>query len=101
MKTEMKTVALYSLYGSERTLVQSYQVDCNDEDYLENDPDWVRVSEPVEVVFALYPEEQTIGKKVDGINQRIEEKRAEMQMTISDLEEKRDKLLAITYEPAK
>lgn len=63
----------------------------------ENSDSWVRLSEPVEVEFVRLPAEDIVPKQLQMIDREIEEARLEAAEKIARLQEKRNKLTAITH----
>ena len=84
------TIAKYDLFNS--TLIR--EVD----DYFEKDPDYVRLTEPVEVEFIGLPDEVVVPAKVARFDAEILAARNQAAEKIAGLEERKSKLLAITHE---
>jgi len=68
------------------------------EDYMEDDQDWIRLSEVVEVDFIDLPPEVTIPPQVAFIEAKITEARERFGEVMSKLEGEKAKLLAITHQ---
>lgn len=66
--------------------------------WIEEGSDYVRVSEPMEVVFTALSDEVVLGARVQQIDGEIEKTRAELTRRINDLTDQRQRLLAITHE---
>ena len=64
------------------------------------DEDYVRVSEPVTVIFKPLDHDIILRSRVDALSREIAKVRAEAQAKVSDLEDQRQRLLAITHEEA-
>ena len=69
-------------------------------DWIEEDLDYVRISEIVEVEFDRLPSEEIVPRQVKQLDNEIEKIRVEMWQKIGVLEEQKSKLLAITQEPS-
>jgi len=82
------TIALYSLYGSG-------EIPKEVTDYKENDPDYVRLTEPQEITFIEREHADVVLEKVDGLKIRREELRAEMGAKIALVDDQIQKLMAI------
>ena len=67
-------------------------------DRKENDIDYVRTSEIIDVEFTDLPDEIVVPAKVAVIDRGIEGLRAELGEKIARLEDEKAKLLAITHE---
>ena len=67
-------------------------------DWMDEDSDYVRLSEVIEVEFTMLPKEEVVPKQVEKIDEYIAEVRAEMGAKVAKLEERKAKLLAITHE---
>lgn len=65
-------------------------------DYMEKDPDWIQISEVVEVEFVDLPREITVPLEIDAIDRKIKEAREKFADAIGGLELRRAKLLAIS-----
>lgn len=65
-------------------------------DFMDNDDDYIRLSEIVDVEFVDLPKEEVVPKQVKQIDEKISEARAKFQTAINLLEEQKSKLLAIT-----
>jgi len=85
-------IALYSSYGSSYTHPQEA------EGYYEDDPNYVRTSEIVEVEFTELEHATVVLAQVARVDHQIEDVRADLTRRVQDLEEERSKLLAITSE---
>lgn len=59
---------------------------------------YVQVSEPVEVTFKPLPDEDVLKEAVAMLNKQIDDVRAEAGLKVVQLEEKRQRLLAISHE---
>jgi len=85
MKMKTKTIALY------------YSLSCGFDsvftvsDHLENDTDWVRTSEPVEVDLPLLPEDAVGNAKIEA----LKEQKAEVMQQVAAIDEEIRKLLAL------
>ena len=84
-------IARFKLYGS-KCIVEH-------KDHMDKDPDWIRLTESVEVEFTDLPPEQTIPPQIDLIDATIATLRAETAEKIGRLEDEKAKLLAITHQP--
>lgn len=60
---------------------------------------YVRVSEATEVEFTLLPPKQVLDQKVGAIDKKIEDERARHGLAMSRLDDDKQKLMAIAYEP--
>ncbi len=83
--------AIWSLNGNEPDIYQWFE-------WKDNDDDYVRCSDVVEVEIEEWPKEKTTPEIVKSYDKRIERVRAEMGEKISRLEDEKAKLLAITHE---
>ena len=86
----MTKYAIYQIFGSE--LVTEHR------EWMESDDDYIRLSEIIEIDFPMLPKEEVVPKQVKLIDDKIEKARARFQQAISELEDKKSRLLAITYE---
>ncbi len=66
--------------------------------WMDNDDDYVRVSEPLEVTFTALSDDVVLASRVDAIDKEIEITRAQFTKTLDDLKDQRQKLLAITHD---
>ena len=75
-----------------------YQIvnDCNES--WEEDEEYVRATEPLEVTFKPLSDEVIVKGRVKSIDAEIEKTRAELNLKINDLKDQRQRLLAITHE---
>ena len=88
------TVAQYvDKYGNE--MVSDYEPDS----WIENNKDYVRISEPVGVVFIPLSHETVLKLRLEALDQEIKSVRATAAATISNLEDQKQRLMAITHEP--
>ena len=83
-------IAMYILFGG------APQVKGVSE-WFENDEDYIRVTDIIEVDFIDLPPEVTIPPQLAAIDKGIAVVRAEMGAKIAGLEEQRSKLQAITH----
>ena len=67
--------------------------------WIEENEDYVRLSEPINVEFTALPDEVVLGLRVKSIDKQIEKVRAEYTVLIEDLTDQKNRLLAITYQP--
>ena len=89
-----RKIALYTLYGSG-------DGDANEvSSWIEEDEDYTRVSEVVEVEFEPRDAGDIVVEQVKSINSRIEKIRVEAEVKVTTLEDRRNKLLAIEHQPA-
>ena len=85
------TVALYlSKYGTHTV----NKFDC----WIDEDSDYVRVSEPMEITLTPLDDETVLKARVDSIDNQIETVRAELTRKVNDLTDQKQRLLAITHE---
>ena len=91
--TAKHEIALYSLYGKSEHLKMV-------SDYIENDDDdWCRLTEPLEVQFTYLPDEVVVPAKIEGLEANITRIRAEAAENIARIEDQINSLRAITYQP--
>ena len=83
-------IAKFLLYGSEG--IQEY------DERMDEDDDWIRTTEPIEVEFIDLPPDVTVPPQINLIDNKIAEARAEFNKVISRLEDKKKDLLAITHQ---
>ena len=89
-----RKIALYTLYSSG-------DGDANEvSSWIEEDEDYTRVSEVVEVEFEPRDAGDIVVEQVKSINSRIEKIRVEAEVKVTTLEDRRNKLLAIEHQPA-
>ena len=70
-------------------------------DWLDDDDDYIIVSEPLDVEFTMLPDEKVVEKKLAGLKAREDIETERHAKVINALQEERSKLTAITYqEPA-
>jgi hypothetical protein len=67
-------------------------------DFMENDSDYVRATEPLEVTFTPLSDEVIVEGRVKSLDAEIEKTRAEMSLKINDLKDQKQRLLAITHQ---
>ena len=67
-------------------------------DWIDEDEDYMRVSEVTTVDFDMLPDEVVVPKQVEAFDKAIAAKRAELNGVIAILEERKAKLLALTHE---
>lgn len=90
--SEIESIALYSLFGhGEHLKVVS--------EYVEEDEDYVRLTEPLEVQFVYLPDEVVVPEKINSLKIKIEDIRTRMTADIAAIEEQISKLQAITFQP--
>ncbi len=65
--------------------------------WMDNDDDYVRISEPLEVTFTALSDEVVLASRVDAIDEEIKITRAKFTKTLDDLKDQKQRLLAITY----
>ena len=85
MKMKTKTIALYYSLSCDFDSVFTVS------DHLENDADWVRISEPVEVELPLLPEDAVGNAKIEA----LKEQKAEVMQKVAAIDEEIRKLLAL------
>ena len=64
-------------------------------DWIENDNDYIRFTEVIDIDFVDLPKEEVVPKQVQQIENRITEARVKFHQAIEVLEEQKSKLLAI------
>ena len=67
-------------------------------DWIEEDADYIRASEPLEITFTALPDEVVLEGRVKSIDAEIQKVRAEFTVRIDDLKDQKNRLLAITHE---
>ena len=82
------TIALYSLYG---TGEHPKEVD----DWIEEDRDYVRLTEPQEVTFIDRNHADVVLEHVDALKHKRDQVRAELTEKVAKIDEKIQKLMAI------
>ena len=93
MKTSStENIALYSLYGSGEHLKTV-------NDWVEEDEDYTRLTEPLEVTFTYLPDEVVVPGKIESLQAKADRVRANMMEQIASIEEEISKLRAITFQP--
>jgi hypothetical protein len=90
--SEKHEIALYALYGNGEHLKMVT-------DFTEEDEDWCRLTEPMEIQFTYLPDEVTVPGRIASIQCKIDEVRARTARDIASYEEEIKKLQAITYQP--
>jgi hypothetical protein len=68
-------------------------------EWRENDKDYIRLSEPVEVEFVPLPPEITVPLQIAVLDAAEQELRAKFAEKLAELSERRATLLALTHEP--
>ena len=68
-------------------------------DWIEENEDYIRVTEPIHVEFTALPDDAILRARVASIDNTIEKVRAEYTVRINDLTDQRNRLLAITHQP--
>ncbi len=86
------TIAKYQLYSSTESIMEV-------SDYMEEDKDYVRLTEPLEVELIDLPAEVLVPMKIDSFNYRIKRHRDEANTKIEVLETAKAKLMALTHDP--
>lgn len=86
MKKEMK-VYLYQTKYSDATVSH---FEFNDDD------DYVLLAKPASVTFEMLDRELVLKARVDALNRQIQEVRANAQAKVDDLEDQKQRLMAIT-----
>ena len=85
------TVCLYVTKYNSATISKS-------EGWMSEESDYVCVSEPLEVTFTPLDDEVVLKARVDCIDNQIEKTRAELTRKVTDLQDQKQRLLAITHE---
>ena len=67
---------------------------------FENDPDYTRVSEVVEIDFEMLSDGELISSQVKSIDKMIDNLTTELLRKIDELKTKRAELMALTHEAA-
>lgn len=80
------------------TLFNGSEIPREWDDWMDDDEDYIRTSEIVEIEFTPLPDEDVVPKKLAVINNQINQVRVEMGQKIAKLKEERSKLLAITHD---
>lgn len=70
------------------------------EDWIEDDADYIRVSDPVDVTFHPIPDDEILAARVSKIDREIETVRAELTRRVNELTDEKQRLLAITHQEA-
>jgi len=91
MKTKTEQVAIVSLYGHKAIIRPWY-------DWMDEDEDYVRESEVVDVTFTLLADDLVVPQKVKIFDNQIAEVRATALAAVGKLEDDKSRLLAITRE---
>lgn len=68
------------------------------DDFRETDPEYVRMTEPVEVTFTPLPDETIVAGRVSALDAEIQKVRAETEVKINRLIDEKQRLLAITHQ---
>lgn len=91
MMSESKkiTIALYSLYDHEPNIKIV-------DEWIEEDPDYTKCSNEVEVEFTLLSKEEVIPKIIKGLDSKISKIRGEAQVKVDAIEKRKSEILAIT-----
>jgi len=84
-------IARFRLHGADH--IQEYH------EHMDDDNDWIRLTEVVEVDFIDLPKEVIVPAQVAYIDIKIKEARAGFGRALAKLEEEKSKLLALTHEP--
>jgi hypothetical protein len=93
MKTKTAQVALASLFNGSDSAREW-------DDWMEDDGDYIRTSEVMEIEFVLLLDEVVVPKQIERLDAAIDTVRSEMLTKIGYLEDTKAKLLAITHEEA-
>lgn len=64
----------------------------------EDDPDYVRITEYIEVDFPELPKDEIVSKQVENLDKEIESTKEEAMKKVAMLQQKKQELLAITHE---
>ena len=67
--------------------------------WIEENEDYVRVSEPIDVRFVALPDDVILKSRVNALDKEIAKTRAELNRRIEDLTDQKNRLLAITHQP--
>lgn len=70
-------------------------------DWMENSPDYLRITEPAEVTFTSLSAEDLLQPQLDALDAREKEERARHTAAMALIDDARGKLLAITHNPDK
>lgn len=87
-----KTIALY------RNLEYNYMIVGETKDSWDNDPNYLRVSEPLEVTFKDLPDDELVKAQVESLQARKSEIRATAELKVQAIDEQISKLMALTYQ---
>ncbi len=68
------------------------------EGWMQDDKDYVQLTEPTEITFTPLPDEDVLKSRVDSLDNQIEVTRAELTRKVNDLLDQKQRLLAITHE---
>jgi hypothetical protein len=90
--TDRHEIALYSLYGRGEHMKMVTV-------FTEDDEDYTRLTEPLEVQFAYLPDEVVVPGKIDSLQAQANRVRADMTRQLADIDEEINKLRAITFQP--
>ena len=69
------------------------------EEVLDGHSEWIRLTEFVEVDFPELPPEETVQIQLDALEREEQKETARHAAVVSDIEDRRSKLLAITHNP--
>lgn len=90
---ETHELALYSLYGGEAHHLRIAT------DRIEEDTDWCRLTEKIEINFELLSETITTPLQIEAINNKIKLEKSDTAERVAILEERIRTLQAITHNP--
>ena len=93
LKEEELTLKV-ALYVSKHGSVSADDV----QDWIEEHPDYIRCSEPLTITFKPLPDEIVLAARVAMLDAQITEVRAKLTMKVNDLEDQKQRLLAITHD---
>lgn len=85
------TVAIYSSKYNSTSVNEVVE-------WIEEHKDYIRISEPQTVTFTPLDHEVVLKLRLDALDREIESVRATAQATVDDLEDQKQRLLAITHE---
>lgn len=92
MKTETKTVYLYKNHKYDFTNITT------NPDYCDDDDEYLMISKPLEVEFELLPDQEIIQGAVNAIDKAIEKEKADSQVRLNAMDQRKQELLSICYD---
>ena len=89
-KSKEITVAIYTVKSTE--LIRKV------DPWLENNANYVRITEPVTVTFESRKHDDVLCDRIACLDEEIKDVRAEAQAKVNDLEDQKQRLMALTHE---